>query len=54
MDVFELTKTLDEFEGNTNEELKRKLMKTKEPLPPFRRKLVPGLNKRPACAHKKK
>lgn len=50
VDLFELTATLDEFEGNTTDELKRKLKQTKEPLPPLFRKLVPGLNKRPARA----
>ena len=50
----ELTETLDEFEGDTNEELRRKLKLTKKPLPPFLRKLVPGLTKRTLRARKKK
>ena len=54
VDLFELTKTLDEFEAGTNEELKRKLKQTKEPLPPLFRKLVPGLNKRPVRVGKKR
>jgi DNA-binding XRE family transcriptional regulator len=54
VDLFELTETLDQFEGDTNEELRRKLKQAKEPLPPFLRKLVPGLTKRAARAHKKK
>ncbi|MGD0539666.1 MAG: helix-turn-helix transcriptional regulator [Verrucomicrobiota bacterium] len=54
VDLFELTETLDQFEGDTNEELKRKLKQTKEPLPPFLRTFVPGLNKPPARAGKKK
>ena len=54
VDLFELTETLDEFEGDTNEELRRKLKQTKEPLPPGFHKLVPGLTKRPVRARKKK
>ena len=54
VDVFELTETLDQFEGDTNEELRRKLKQAKEPLPPFLRKLVPGLERRPARAATKK
>lgn len=52
--AFELTETLDQFEGDTNEELRRKLKQAKEPLPPFLRKLVPGLERRPARADKNK
>lgn len=54
IDLFELTETLDEFEGETNEELKRKLKETKEPLPPFLQKLVPVLTKRTLRTRKKK
>ena len=54
VNLFELTDTLDEFEGDTNEELERKLKQTKEPLPPFLRTLVPGHGKRPSHAREKK
>ena len=53
VDLFELTETLDELEGDTNEELKRKLKQTKEPLPPFLRTLVPGHGRRLSRARKK-
>ena len=42
VDLFELTEALDEFEAETNEELRSKLKHTKEPLPPFLETLVPG------------
>ncbi|MHB8522921.1 MAG: helix-turn-helix domain-containing protein [Limisphaerales bacterium] len=53
VDLFELTKTLDQFEADTNEELRRKLKQTKEPLPDFLKTLVPGLKRRAARAGKK-
>jgi DNA-binding XRE family transcriptional regulator len=46
VDLFELTETLDQFEADTNEEVKRRLKLAKEPLPELFRKLVPGLKKR--------
>jgi hypothetical protein len=46
VNLFELTETLERFEADINEELRRKLKQTKEPLPAFLRTLVPGLNKR--------
>ena len=54
VNLFELTDTLNEFEADTNEELKRKLKQTKEPLPPLLRSLLPGHGKRPSRAAKKK
>jgi transcriptional regulator with XRE-family HTH domain len=54
VDLFELTETLDEFEGDTNEELKRKLKQTKEPLPPFLRNLMPGHDMRLSRVRKKR
>jgi len=42
VDLFELTEALDQFEAETNEELRRKLQHTKDPLPPFLETLVPG------------
>ena len=53
MDIFELTEALDQFEGDTNEELRRRLKLAKEPLPDFLKNLVPGLKKRAARAGKK-
>jgi len=54
VDIFELTEALDQFEGDTNEELRRRLKQAKEPLPPFLRTLVPGHGKRPSRARKRK
>lgn len=54
VDIFELTTTLDEFEGETNEELRRKLKEAKEPMPEFLRPLLPGQIKRSAAARKKR
>ena len=53
VDLFELTETLNQFEADTNEEVKRRLKLAKEPLPALFRKLVPGLKRRPAGAGKK-
>lgn len=52
-DLFELTETLDQFEADTNEEVKRRLKLAKEPLPALFQKLVPGLKKRQGRAGKK-
>jgi len=54
VDLFELTEDLEQFERDTNEELRRKLKQAKEPLPDFLKKFVPGHAKRPAPARKKK
>lgn len=54
VDIFELTEILDGFEGETNEELRRKLKQAKEPLPDFLKTLVPGHAKRAARSGKKK
>jgi len=54
VDLFELNKTLDGFEVDTNQELKRKLKQTKKPLPEVLRTLVPGLDQRPPRARKRK
>jgi DNA-binding XRE family transcriptional regulator len=54
VDLFELTETLDQFEGDTNEELRRKLKQAKEPLPDFLKTLVPGHRKKQGRAGKKK
>jgi hypothetical protein len=37
VDLFELTETLEQFEADTYEDLKRKLKETKEKVPPFMR-----------------
>lgn len=53
VDLYELTETLDQFEADTNEELKRQLKQAKKPLPTCLQTLVPGQGKRPSRARKR-
>jgi hypothetical protein len=53
VDLFELTETLEQFEADTNEELKRRLKQAKEPLPEFLQTLVPGQGRQPTRTSKK-
>lgn len=54
VDLYDLTNTLREFEDVTNQELLRRLRKSKEPLPKYLHKLVPGWTKPTPRPRKKK